>query len=146
MGLFDRLAGGSSDSPLNKQEGFAGILYTVIAADGHISDEEVDEFTARITRMKLFADLREGDFGRMLDKIRRTISKKGVASMLAESAAALSPELKETAFVVAVDMIFADGTVEDEEKSLVEHLQGTLGIPDSLAAQTLDISIIKNRG
>jgi tellurite resistance protein len=146
MGLFDRLTGGSVEAPLNKQEGFAAILYAVIAADGHISDEEVDEFVARISRMKLFADLTQGQFGHILDKIRRTISKKGVSTLITESAQALSPELKETAFVVAVDMIFADGIVEDEEKALVETIQGALEISDSLAAQALDIFIIKNRG
>jgi hypothetical protein len=41
MGLFDKFGGGRADAPFTRQEAFAGIMLSVVAADGHISDEEV---------------------------------------------------------------------------------------------------------
>ena len=56
MGLFDKVLGGrsSESNAFSKQEAFAAIMLATVAADGHISDEEVDGFYAVINRMKLF--------------------------------------------------------------------------------------------
>lgn len=146
MGLFDKLTGGGSDAPFNKQEGFAAIMLAVVAADGDISDEEIQDFNARANRMRLFADQTGSQFGQMIDRLFRILKKSGPQELAARGTAALTPELRETAFAVAVDMIFADGTVEDEEKALVGNLQQQLGVSDALASQILDVMVIKHRG
>jgi tellurite resistance protein len=43
-------------------------------------------------------------------------------------------------------MIFADGSIEEDEKALVSNLQQQLGVPDALASQILDVMVIKHRG
>ena len=146
MGLFDKLTGGSSDAPFNKQEGFAAIMLAVVAADGDISDEEIQDFNARASRMRLFASQSGAEFSQMIDRLFRILRKSGPQELAARGSQALSSELRETAFAVAVDMIFADGTVEDDEKTLVGNLQQQLGISDGLASQILDVMIIKHRG
>lgn len=147
MGLFDRLtAGESADAPFNRQEGFAAIMLAVVAADGDISDEEVQDFVTRVSRMKLFGGQPSADFNQMVEKLFRVLRKSGPLELIKRGAPALIPELRETAFAVTVDMIFADGVVEDDEKALVERLQGELDIADALAAQILDVMIIKHRG
>ena len=146
MGLFDKFTGGGSDAPFTKQEGFAAIMLAVIAADGDISDEEIKDFNARANRMKLFVDQNGSQFSQMIDKLFRILKKGGPKELITRGIVPLSPELRETAFAVSVDMIFADGSVEDEEKAVIEHLQSELGIPDAIASQILDVMVIKNRG
>jgi uncharacterized tellurite resistance protein B-like protein len=146
MGLFDKFTGGGSDAPLNKQEGFAAIMLAVMAADGDISDEEIEDYVSRLSRMRLFADMSSNQTSSMLDKLFKIKSKGGPDALVSRGVPALTPELKETAFAVAVDMIFADGSVEDAEKRLVEKLHSELGIADGLASQILDVMIIKHRG
>lgn len=121
-------------------------MLAVVAADGDISDEESEDYVARINRMRLFADM-SGDACRsMVEKLFKIKNKGGPEALLAKGVPALTPELKETVFAVAVDMIFADGSVEAEEKSFVEKLQSELGISDALASQILDVMVIKYRG
>lgn len=147
MGLFDKFTGrSSSDAPLDKAEGFAAIMLAVVAADGDISDEEAEDFTARAARMRLFADMSGSPFHKMIEKLCRILKRETPEDLIKRAVPALTPELRETAFVVAVDMVFADGSVEDEEKELVEKLQAELGISDDLAAKILDVMILKHRG
>jgi tellurite resistance protein len=42
--------------------------------------------------------------------------------------------------------VFADGLVEDEERKMVESIQGALGIPNETALKILEVTVIKNRG
>lgn len=146
MGLFDKFTGGGDDAAFTKEEGFAAIMLAVVAADGNVSDEEVQDFNARANRMKLFAPQSGAEFRQMIDKLFRILRKSGPKELTKRGASALPKELQETVFAVAVDMIFADGSVQDEEKALVETLQGELGISDALASKILDVMTIKHRG
>ncbi|MGI8436948.1 MAG: tellurite resistance TerB family protein [Chthoniobacterales bacterium] len=146
MGLFDKLSGRGDDGALTKQEGFAGIMLAVVAADGHVSDEESDDFIARANRMKLLASQSAAEFKQMIDKLFRILNSKGSSDLIARSAQALTPELRETAFAVSMDMIFADGSVADAEKAMIEKLQRELEITDDLAGKILDVMLVKHRG
>lgn len=146
MGLFDKITGGGSAAPFTPPEAFAAIMLAVVAADGDISDEERDDFVARANRMKLFRDIPGGAFSDIIDKLFRILRKEGSTELATRGAAALPPTLKATAFAVATDMIFADGTVEDEERILVEKLQRDLGVDDDLAAKVVEVLAIKNQG
>jgi tellurite resistance protein len=146
MGLFDKLTGGNSDAPLNKQEGFAAIMLAVVAADGDISDEESEDFVARLNRMRLFTDGSGDQTRSVIEKVFRIKSRGGVEALVEKGAPALTPELRETAFAVAVDMAFADGSIEPAEEKMLEKLQAALGIPDDMASAVVDVMVIKNRG
>lgn len=146
MGLFDKITGGGVSAPFNRQESFAGILLSVVAADGHISDEEAQDFNARANRMKLFAEQTGAQFSQMIDRLFQILRKEGPTALMERSAKALPQDLRETAFVVATDLVFADGTVGEEEQALVGRLQQLLGIPDDFAERAVEILYIKNSG
>ena len=148
MGLFDKLLGGqtSGNVTLNKQESVAGILLIVVAADGHISDDEAREFGAVVNRMQLFKEQSGNEFSQMIDKLMGLIKKQGAPFVLEKAVQGMPVELQETVFALATDMIFADGSVEDEEKELLENLQAKLTIPDDVALKIIEVLQIKNRG
>lgn len=146
MGLFDKILGGGSNTPFTEPEAFAAVMLAIVAADGDISEEETSDFVARVTRMKLFRDINHSKFCDITDKLFKILRKDGPDALASRGAAVLSPALKPTAFAVAADMIFADGSVEDAEKALLEKLQTSLGIADELAGKIVEVIAIKNRG
>ena len=74
-------------------------------------------------------------------------SQEGGPEALVEKCAPAIPErLRETAFCNAVDIVLADGVVEDDEKELIEKLQAALEVEDDQAGLIVKVMIIKNRG
>lgn len=148
MGLFDKLLGGqtSSNVVLNKQEALASILLVTIAADGHISDEESSSFGSVVNRMQLFRNQSASEFSSMMDKLLGLLKKHGHTFLLEKATAGLPSELRETTFALCADLIFADGSVEDEEKELLEGIQQSLQVSDDLALKIIEVLQIKNRG
>ena len=121
-------------------------MLAVVAADGHISDEEAQDFNARTNRMKLFAGHGGAPFSQMIDKLFRLLKKDGPNGLMQRSAQALPPDLRATAFAVSADMVFADGSVDEDEQALIGGLQNALGIPDDLAEKIVEVLHIKNSG
>lgn len=148
MGLFDKVLGGKSseDVAFSKQEAFASIMLAIVAADGDISDEEGEAFLATINRMKLFKSQTTAEYNAMVDKLFGLFSKKGAAFIMQKGIESLPSELRETAFAIAADFIFADGSVEDEEKELLEQLQVGLGVSNDVAMKIVEVMEIKSRG
>lgn len=148
MGLFDKLLGGqgSANTTLNKQEAFAGILMATVAADGHISEDEVRSFNAIANRVQLFKAQSGDEFSAMIDKLMGLLQKHGQSFLIEKSAEALPSDLRETVFATATDLVLADGSVEEEEKKLLERLQVSLKVSDELAVKIIEVLQIKNRG
>jgi len=145
MGLFDKILGGSNTTTLSKPEAFAGVMLAAIAADGHISEEEAAGFNAVISRMRIFQAQSGAEHKTMIDKLFGILKRNDAGHLLTKSAEALPSELREAAFAVVADLIFADGSVEDEEKALLESMQKKLEVPDELALQVVRVMEIKNR-
>ncbi len=148
MGLFDKVLGGrnSESAAFTKQEAFAAVMLATVAADGHISDEEVDGFNAVVNRMKLFQVQSASEHKAMIDKLFGLLKRNDASFLLQKGAESLPAELRETAFAVAGDFVFADGSVEAEEMATLEKLQATLGVAEQQALKILEVLEIKNRG
>jgi uncharacterized tellurite resistance protein B-like protein len=148
MGLFDKILGGQSSesTALTKEEAFASILLVTVAADGHISDEEAGTFNATISRMQLYRSVTGQQFSQMMDKLIGLLKKHGHQNLLQRAYETLPPDLRLTAFAVCTDLVFADGSVEQEEKETLEDIQSSLQIPEDQAMQIIEVIQIKNRG
>lgn len=147
MGLFDNLFGEQSPSKkFSKQEAFAGLLLAAAAADGHIADEEATNLYQAVHRMKLFQNFTDDKFGQMMNHLIKVLKREGVDKLADRCIRALPDELRETAFANVCDLVLADGVVEDEERELVEKLQGKLDIPGDRAIDIVQVMVIKNQG
>ena len=146
MGLFDKVFGGNQPEKLNAQEAFTGVLFAAVAADGVINQEEMISIIAIVNRMKLYKGTNEKQMRAMVDKIVNILKKQGPSPLIAAAKETLTPEMKETAFAAAADLVLADGTVEPEEQKLLEELQQVLAIPEDKALKITEVLVIKNRG
>lgn len=145
MGLFDKILGSSGPTKLSKPEAFAGVMLAVVAADGHISDEEGEAFMASINRMQMFREQSGAEHKAMMNKLFGVLKKQSAGELVKLAGAALSPALREAAFAAATDLVFVDGSVDDAEKAVLENIQRALEIPDELAEQIVRVMEIKNR-
>jgi len=148
MGIFDKLLGGkaSGDLVLDERAAFAAVLLVTVAADGNISDDESRAFGAIVNRMQLFKSQTSSEFSAMMDRLFAVIRREDPKILLMSAAKVLPAELVETAFAIAVDLVLADGSVEDQEKQLLEDLQSALGIRDDFAEKVVTVMLAKNRG
>lgn len=147
MGLFDSVFGGLQQNVvLSPSEGFAGVLLGAIACDGHIADEEVSGLWTILPRMKLFQGWGGPQFNAMADKLIGILKREGLDSLLAKSTGVVPPELRETAFANACDLVLSDGVVDQSEKEFLNSLCQRLQVSGDKALTIVEVLIIKNRG
>lgn len=147
MGLFDNVF---CDKPggreLTRQEAFAGILLGAGACDGYVSRDEARGLSAVTLRMRLFEHVTPTKWDAIADGLHRLLKREGPLKLVDRCARALPDGLKECAFANACDMVLADGTVEQEEKEFLDHLQQALGLDGDTALTIVEVMITKNKG
>ncbi|MBI4312100.1 MAG: Tellurite resistance protein TerB [Chloroflexi bacterium] len=145
MGLFDKVLGKGDAVSLSKPEGMAAIAIAAVAADGDISNEEVNRVAIDLATLKAFRSYDMREMGNTLNKVAGLIKRRGPAPVLAAANSILRKEEKESAFFVAADLVVADGVVEEKEREFLEELQKTLQVEDETALKIVEVVSIKNR-
>ncbi len=148
MGLFDKVLGkdkGDGPVTLTKNEAFAAVAVAAIAADGSISEDEINRTAMNLAAIPMFRtyDLRE--MGGVLNKVAGLIKRRGAAVVMPAAKVALSKDQAEQAFFIAADLVLADGTVEKEERQFLEELRGALDVEESTSLKIVEVVVIKNR-
>jgi tellurite resistance protein len=145
MGLFDKVLGKDGEIKLDKKEAFGAVAVAAVASDGDVSPEEVQRIAIDLMTLKAFrkSDLR--DLSNVLNKVAGLAKKRGIGTMLQAAKVSLSPEELAAAFFVAVDLVLADGVVEENEKKFLEELQHTIGMDDNTATKIAEVVLIKNK-
>lgn len=147
MGIFNKVFGKGADEKiaLNSAEAFAAIALVAIASDGYLSESEESEMKMRLGRMRLFKSSVDS-FDRMKDYLVNSLKKHGPNELIQCAKASLPPTLAPTAFTIAVDLVFSDGSVSAEEQAFIDDLRRILTIPDDMALKIVEVMTIKNQG
>lgn len=136
----------SSDQSLNSAEAFASIALVAIAADGYLSDQEGEDMTMMLSRMELFGQYPGDTLTRLFDSLLVQLKQHGPGVLINQAKAALPPNLRETAFAIATDLVLSDRTVTPQEQAFLDDLYRILEIPGDTALQIVQVMTIKNRG
>lgn len=147
MSIFDKVFGSGTCEKvaLNSAEAFAAIALVAIASDGYLSEAEEAEMKMRLGRMRLFKTSMDS-FDRMKDYLVGALKKYGPNELIQCAKASLPPALAPTAFTIAVDLVFSDGSVSSEEQAFIDDLRRILAIPDALALKIVEVMTVKNQG
>ena len=149
MGLFDQVFDhqkvAASGAELSPAEAFASITLVAIAADGYLADQEGEDMSLLLSRMNLFNDYRGEALNRMLDSLLDRLKQEGPGQLVARAKVCLPPDLRETAFAIATDLILSDRTVTQQEQAFLDDLYRILELPEQLALQIVHVMTIKNR-
>ncbi len=148
MGMFGKVFRAESEikTAMNSAEAFAAICLVAIASDGYLSESEEAEMNMRLSRMRLFQATTEDSLARMKGYLLKSLKRHGPKELIKSAKASLPPNLAPTAFTVAVDLVFADGTVSKEEQAFIDDLCQMLQIPNDLALRIVEVMTIKNKG
>lgn len=146
MGWFTSSKTPSSSDTFTKQEAFLAIALATSAADGTIDESEAKGILAYLLQMKMFEGYTERQMSDIFNKLVNVLQNEGVGGLVAIAKSSLPSELRETAFVCAVDIALADGVIEDSEKALLEELQQVMEVSDDIGGKILEVMMIKNRG
>jgi len=143
MGLFDGLKG-SGGQAINTQQAIMMIVLSAIEADGDIADEEITRLRAMCFLSPIFAS-NSKDQDLMVLKFASDRNERLGSESLAVAGSNLSPELRETAFAFACDMILADGVVGSTEEAFLEKAVSQLEIDLEIAQSIVNVTLIRNR-
>lgn len=146
MGLFDKAFGKETGTVnLNKPEAYAAIAVAAIASDGDISQEEATRTVYDLATLRAFRRYDLRDLMNTINKVAGLMKKRGPSPVLQAAKAVLSKEELPAAFFVAVDLVCADGIVEDAEKKFLEELTTTLQLDETAALKIVEVVQIKNK-
>lgn len=147
MSLFDDVIGDQfQESHFGPQEGFAGVLLASSACDGHITDDEVRTLMIKLSRMKLYQRITDQQFGTMMDRLMGILKRGGPEKLTEKSCEAVPPELRETAFANACDIVLVDGVVEEDERQFIDDLMIKFEMDRNRAKTIVQVMVYKNHG
>ena len=66
--------------------------------------------------------------------------------LLEKSIPSMPPELSETVFANACDIVLADGVVDQDEKQFIDSLMQKLQIDETRAKTIVKVMVYKNKG
>ena len=149
MGLFDKVRQTGrfqNQITLGPAESFAAIVLITIAADGYLSDEEINLLYTTLNRMQLFRSYSVDVMRRMFDKLSGILKREGSEKLFNAAITNLPHDLYDTTFAIATDLVLADGSVTKEEEAILSSLCKALELPDETVNQIINVMLIKNKG
>lgn len=147
MGLFRKLFRDKKLDPnsLSQAEAVAAIAVAAIAADGYLLEEERQSIFSVMSNLHIFQKYSSRQRLKLLEKLFDVLRQQGGHTLVYSAKDALPPQLRETAFAVAINMVMADGTLVESEREFLHQLEQVLEIPESCASQMIKSMLIKTQ-
>ena len=119
-------------------DGHAALIYTLVlvsAAEGRISDAELDVMGRLVHTLPVFRGFDQSRISEIGAECTKLLEREdGLDVALDRIGNALSPALRETAYALACDVAAADGSAGQSELQLLEMIRHRLGIDRLIAA------------
>jgi uncharacterized tellurite resistance protein B-like protein len=132
-----------SYKPVNEQEAWIGIFYAIMAVDGNVADSEIDTMSKLVVFKKWFTNVPLIDYYRNAQFANQKIGNKGLIDACIPL---ISPELKATLFALCMELVMADGTLEDKEQEIIKVIAESLNMDPDLTKNIVEVMMIKNNG
>ena len=114
------------------------LIYTMVLVSGSetsMPPAELAIIGGILGHLPIFRDFDHDDLAGHLNDCAELLSQEnGLDKVLAAIRDALAPNLRETAYAIAVDLVASDGEATQEELQLLELLRERLGIDRLIAA------------
>ena len=130
---------------LSDREGVAALAMLAMYADQHIAPEEDATLRARLCQFPLFEDMPDPELGDILVRIDKRIRKDGADRVIVEAASVVQPHLRATAFLLASEIVAADGTVALQESTYLGRLKKELHVDDRTADRIFEVTQMRLR-
>lgn len=124
-------------------EAWFGILYSCISADRQITANETKILTRIIHSKQKFAGV---DIVPLFLKSFDLKKQLGQLTFISGCCEQIMDEDKNMLFALALEVLLADGVLEEEEKNLIEVISNSLKIDSEMSSKIIEVIFLKNKG
>ena len=124
-------------------EAWFGILYSCISADKQITENETKILTRIIHSKQKFAGV---DLATLFLKSFDLKKQLGQLTFISGCCEQIMDEDKNMLFALALEVLLADGVLEEEEKNLIEIISNSLKIDSKMSGKIIEVIFLKNKG
>ncbi len=124
-------------------EAWFGILYSCISADKQITANETKILTRIIHSKQKFVGV---DLVPLFLKSFDLKKQLGQLKFISACCVHIEEEDKNMLFALALEVLLADGVLEEEEKKLIEIISNTLKIDLKMSSKIIEVIFLKNKG
>ena len=132
-------------STLTMREAVTAILVAAVAADGTLVEQEAERLNALLPSMRLFRQTSAAHLQRLTETALDIIGSTGPDALLPACAEVIPESLRAPLFALAVELVIVDGDVSPTETRFVDSLKSALAIDDEIAANIIEVLLIKSR-
>jgi uncharacterized tellurite resistance protein B-like protein len=132
-------------STLTMREAVTAILVAAVAADGALVEQEAERLNALLPSMRVFRQTSAAHLQRLTETALDIIGSTGPDALLPACAEVIPESLRAPLFALAVELVIVDGEVSQTETRFVDSLKSALGIDDEIAANIIEVLLIKSR-
>ncbi len=143
MGLFDSFRSQVTPS-FNVQQAIMMIVVAAVMADGEVADEEIMRIRSMCSLSPIYAN-NSGEQDTAVIRFAANVFTQMGEQAITEAARVLHPELRETAFAFACDMVLADGLVGQKEEKFLTSLMNNLEISENSGKTLVWATLVRNR-
>ncbi|WP_026461572.1 tellurite resistance TerB family protein [Adhaeribacter aquaticus] len=129
--------------PQNEQEAWIAIMHACIAVDEDVAEEELDELAQTLANKELFEGHNILEYYKTVMLAHTQIGSK---QLIDNSVDFISPEYKATLFALIIELVLADGRIDEKERELIKYLYSALDMEVDLANKIVEVILIKNKG
>ncbi|MDZ4691511.1 hypothetical protein [Terricaulis sp.] len=133
---------------MSMQKSLYGVLLAAAAADGDVHNLELGEIHVLAERIKTLSSTPRMKLGKMQAQFKPHLQPKKLlefTDLATRRLRSASEDRRASAFMHALDILFADRVLTDTERDFVKHLVHKLRIKDKTAEQCVDVMLTKNR-
>nr|WP_315208317.1 tellurite resistance TerB family protein [uncultured Flavobacterium sp.] len=143
MSSFEDKNNSSQNQVSSDFEAWVGILYSCISADNQITDSEKASLSRLLHSKQKFIGI---DIAPLYAKSFNLRKELGQLKYISACCELVEDEDKETVFALALEVLLADGTLEKEEKNVIEILSNRLKIDAEMTSKIIEVIFLKNKG
>jgi uncharacterized tellurite resistance protein B-like protein len=143
MSSFEDKSNSDQNPVTSEFEAWVGILYSCISADNQITDSETTSLSRVLHSKQKFIGI---DIAPLYAKSFNLRTELGQLKYISACCELIKDEDKETVFALALEVLLADGTLEKEEKNLIEILSNRLKIDAEMTSKIIEVIFLKNKG
>lgn len=133
---------------MNREKSLYAILITAAAIDSSLDDRELTEIHALAERTKTLRHLSRASLDKMHESLEKHLEDEKKVNKLAERATrrfrGASARRKASAYMHALDIMFADQQLTETEKAHIKNLAKLLRIPANEALDYVNVMMNKN--
>lgn len=131
----DSMPPGALDAP----SAFAAIALAAVSWDGVLSMAGSRALRHALDYRHPYCDYGDEGMVQLMDRLLRDMRRKGSQHLMVESAEALNPRQKATAYAVAAEIMRSDGPLADDERNILSNLASTLELSDDITLKVLAV-------